>query len=78
LRHIQKFKFDVIIDSFVPITKANYKLPEIEQREISEEEKKRAERLEYEQKSIQARGAKGSFVVFREKGLEDVFVVDEL
>ena len=44
----------------------------------SEKRKKELERLAYEEKNIQTRGAKGSFVVFRQKGLEDVFVSDDL
>jgi len=60
------------------ITKSNYKLPERNKIEVSEKRKKELERLEYEEKNIAIRGAKGSFVVFREKGLEDVFVSDEL
>ena len=60
------------------ITKSNYNLPKREEKEISEAKKKKQKRLEYEEKSIKARGAKGSFVVFREEGLEDVFVADEL
>ena len=40
--------------------------------------KKKLERREYEEKSIKTRGAQGSFVVFQEEGLEDVFVADEL
>jgi len=40
--------------------------------------KEKMKRKEYEEKNIAIRGAKGSFVVFREVGLEDVFVVDEL
>jgi len=62
----------------MPLTKSNYNLPKREKQEISKEKKKRQKRLEYEEKSIKARGAKGSFVVFREEGLEDVFVADDL
>ena len=40
--------------------------------------KKQQKRLEFENKSLQAKGAKGSFVVFREEGLEDVFIIDDL
>tara|TARA_B100000029_G_scaffold361931_1_gene354928 strand:+ start:2359 stop:2547 length:189 start_codon:yes stop_codon:yes gene_type:complete len=60
------------------ITKSNYNLPEREKKQLTKEEEKKQKRQEYEQKSIKARGAKGSFVVFREEGLEDVFVADEL
>lgn len=62
----------------MPITKSNYKLPERKKLEISKEKKEKLKRIEYEEKNIALRGAKGSFVVFREEGLEDVFVVDEL
>ena len=67
----------------MPITKANYKLPEWGR----DKEKKEPYvvfndeelcRKKFEEHSIVERGAKGSFVIFREKGLEDVFVVDEL
>jgi len=60
------------------IIKSNYKLPERKESEVSEKRKKELERLAYEEKNIQTRGAKGSFVVFRQKGLEDVFVSDDL
>lgn len=62
----------------MPLTKANYKLPEREKVELSEKLQKQQKRLEFENKSLQLKGAKGSFVVFREAGLEDVFVVDDL
>ena len=35
-------------------------------------------RLDLENKRLSLREAKGSFVVFREKGLEDIFVADDL
>jgi hypothetical protein len=60
------------------LTKSNYKLPERKKPEISEKRKKELERLKYEEKNIATRGAKGSFVVFHEEGLEDVFVADDL
>lgn len=60
------------------LTKANYDLPETDEVEISEKVKKQQKRLEFENKSLQLKGAKGSFVVFREEGLEDVFIVDDL
>ena len=61
----------------MPLTKANYKLPE---RKKSNETKAKVKqkRLDLENKRLSLREAKGSFVVFREKGLEDVFIVDEL
>ena len=62
----------------MPFTKANYDLPKRNKVELSEKLKKQQKRLEFENKSLQLKGAKGSFVVFREDGLEDVFVVDEL
>ena len=62
----------------MPLTKANYNLPKREEKQLTKEEEKKQKRQEYEQKSIKIRGAKGSFVVFREEGLEDVFVVDDL
>ena len=40
--------------------------------------KKRQQRLEEERRRLSQRAGKGSFVVFREKGLEDVFVSDDL
>jgi hypothetical protein len=60
------------------LTKSNYELPKRDKVEISEKLKKQQKRLEFENKSLQAKGAKGSFVVFREEGLEDVFLVDNL
>ena len=60
------------------LTKANYKLPKRKKVKISEKLKKQQKRLEFENKNLALKGAKGSFVVFREKGLEDVFVADEL
>ena len=62
----------------MPITKANYKLPKRKKAKLSKEQKRKLRRLEYEEKNISIGGAKGSFVVFREEGLEDVFVMDEL
>ena len=62
----------------MPLTKSNYDLPKSEESEPSKEMKEKMKRKEYEEKNIAIRGAKGSFVVFREVGLEDVFVVDEL
>ena len=62
----------------MPLTKSNYDLPKREEVEISEKLKKQQKRLEFENKSLQAKGAKGSFVVFREEGLEDVFIIDDL
>lgn len=62
----------------MPLTKANYKLPQRKEVEISEKLKKQQKRLEFENKSLALKGAKGSFVVFREKGLEDIFVVDDI
>jgi hypothetical protein len=61
----------------MPITKANYKLPEHEIN-VNEKIKKHLERKKFEDESIRERGATGSFMIFREEGLEDVFVVDEL
>ena len=60
------------------LTKANYKLPKRKKSKISEKLKKQQKRLEFENKNLALKGAKGSFVVFREKGLEDVFVADDL
>jgi hypothetical protein len=40
--------------------------------------KKKQKRLDLENKRLSLREAKGSFVVFREKGLEDIFVADDL
>jgi len=60
------------------LIKSNYKLPERKETEVSEKRKKELERLAYEEENIQIRGAKGSFVVFREEGLEDVFISDDL
>ena len=63
----------------MPITKANYNLPNWGKKEDPHEcDKKELDRKEFEETSIVERGAKGSFMIFREKGLEDVFVVDEL
>ena len=46
--------------------------------QISEKLKRQQKRLEFENKNLALKGAKGSFVVFREEGLEDVFVADDL
>jgi len=63
----------------MPITKANYNLPKWKKEdELHECDKEELGRKEFEEASIVERGAKGSFMIFREKGLEDVFVVDEL
>lgn len=62
----------------MPITKANYNLPKREKTNTSKKRKKELDRLQYEEKNISTRKAKGSFMVFREKGLEDVFVADDL
>ena len=59
------------------ITKSNYKLPQ-RKKSNDKKAKKKQKRLELENKRLALRAAKGSFVVFREKGLEDVFVVDDL
>ena len=61
----------------MPLTKANYKLPE-RKKSNDKEAKKKQRRLDLEIKRLTLREAKGSFVVFREKGLEDVFVADDL
>ena len=61
----------------MPITKASYKLPK-HKKAKSKKTKKQQKRLDLENKRLSLREAKGSFVVFREKGLEDVFVVDDL
>ena len=59
------------------LTKANYDLPK-RKKSNEKESKKKQKRLDLENKRLALREAKGSFVVFREEGLEDVFVVDEL
>lgn len=61
----------------MPITKANYKLPEHEIK-VNEKIEKYLERKKFEDESIRERGATGSFMIFREEGLEDVFVVDDI
>jgi len=61
----------------MPLTKSNYKLPK-RKKPNEEEKKKKQKRLDLENKRLSLRKAQGSFVVFREKGLEDVFVVDDL
>ena len=60
----------------MPLTKANYKLPEHKKKEDKSDDKE--ERRKFEEEAIRHRGAKGSFMIFREEGLEDVFVVDDL
>ena len=60
------------------LIKSNYKQPKRKKIKRSKEMEEKIKRLEYEEKNIATRGAKGSFMVFREEGLEDVFVVDEL
>jgi len=62
----------------MPLTKANYKLPKNKKTKISEKLKKQQKRLEFERANLTLKKARGSFVVFREEGLEDVFVADEL
>ena len=61
----------------MPLTKANYKLPK-RKKSVGKNSKKKQRRLELENKRLALRAAQGSFVVFREKGLEDVFIVDDL
>ena len=61
----------------MPLTKANYKLPKHKKVE-DKKTKKRQQRLEEERRRLSQRAGQGSFVVFREKGLEDVFVADDL
>ena len=60
------------------LTKANYKLPKRKKVKISEKLKRQQKRLEFENKNLALKGAKGSLDVFREKGLEDDFVADDL
>ena len=72
------FKYKIYGWNVLPITKANYKLPARKKVKLSEKLKKQQKRLEFENRSYDLKGFKGSFVVFREKGLEDVFVVDDL
>ena len=62
----------------MPLTKANYKLPEKKTTELDEKMKEKMERRAFEEESIRQRGATGSFMIFREEGLEDIFVVDEV
>ena len=62
----------------MPLTKANYKLPEKPESPMDEKLKAKMERIKFEENSIKTRGATGSFMIFREEGLEDVFVVDDL
>lgn len=62
----------------MPITKANYKQPEWKKDEDVHTCEEKDERTKFEEAALVERGAKGSFMIFREKGLEDVFVVDEL
>ena len=61
----------------MPLTKANYKLPKLKKVK-DKKTKKRQQRLEEERRRLSQRAGQGSFVVFREKGLEDVFVSDDL
>ena len=61
----------------MPLTKANYELPKLK-KSNDKESKKKQRRLDLEIKRLSLREAKGSFVVFREEGLEDVFVADDL
>lgn len=62
----------------MPITKANYKLPEKENQKHDPKLLEKMERRKFEEKSIKVRDARGSFMIFQEDGLEDVFVVDDL
>ena len=57
------------------LTKANYKLPKRKKVKMSDKLKKQQKRLEFENKNLALKGAKGSFVVFREEGLEDVLLL---
>ena len=59
------------------LTKANYQLPK-RKKSNNKKLKKKQKRLDLENKRLSLREAKGSFVVFREKGLEDIFVADDL
>ena len=61
----------------MPLTKANYELPKL-RKSNDKELKKKQRRLDLEIKRLSLIEAKGSFVVFREEGLEDVFVSDDL
>ena len=61
----------------MPITKANYKLPE-HKKNVDEKIKEHMERQKFEEESMRVRGATGSFMIFKEDGLEDVFVVEDL
>lgn len=60
------------------ITKANYKIPNKKERVYDDKVAEKLEREKFEEDSIKERGATGSFMIFREKGLEDVFVIDDL
>ncbi len=62
----------------MPLTKANYKLPEHKKKNIDKKTEEHLERKKFEDESMRARGATGSFMIFKEEGLEDVFVVDDL
>ena len=72
------FKYKIFELIVLTLTKANYKLPTRKKVKLSKKQKAHKKRLEFENKNLALKGAKGSFVVFREKGLEDVFVVDDL
>jgi len=61
----------------MPITKANYNLPK-HKGKVDKKIKDHLERKKFEEKSMQVRGATGSFMIFKEEGLEDVFVVEDL
>lgn len=62
----------------MPLTKSNYELPKRKKVKYTKKTKEKMDRYQYEEKNIATRGAKGSFMVFREDGLEDLFLVDEL
>jgi hypothetical protein len=62
----------------MPLTKANYKLPEQKKKNIDKKTEEHLERKKFEDESMRVRGATGSFMIFKEEGLEDVFVVDDL
>ena len=72
------FKYKIFELDVLALTKANYKLPTRKKVKLSKKQKDHKKRLEFENTSYALKGFKGSFVVFREKGLEDVFIVDDL
>ena len=61
----------------MPVTRANYDLPKRDNDSSKNKDPKKSKRAKFEENQIKKLGAKGSFMIFKEDGLEDVFVVED-